>query len=232
MKVSRKVGRRKHSRSSSISRRRLRNKKSRSGYRKRHAKTQRGGARSRKYGDKRGKRFHRGGTYFRLPSFITKNQDMLRVGTFNFITTCDVEGAVEEENTYDVYYDKMSGKPPNIVLLRRGKDDTYDVIFNMNNEYSGWVDVDTGMTEPDLLNPKGPPIPIMRSVKRVNMGRYTNMMADPPVALEAKGQEIKIKNALLSFSDEYIPSGDSIMYNFPVCTLNEKSMKEIYNFIK
>ena len=61
MKVSRKVGRRKHSRSSSISRRRLRNKKSRRGYKKRYAKTQRGGARSRKYGDKRGKRFHRGG---------------------------------------------------------------------------------------------------------------------------------------------------------------------------
>ena len=61
MKVSRKLGRRKHSRSSFVSRRRLRNKKSRSGYKKRYAKTQRGGARSRKYGDKRGKRFHRGG---------------------------------------------------------------------------------------------------------------------------------------------------------------------------
>ena len=62
MKVSRKVARRSHrSRYSSVSRRRLRNKKSRSGYKKKHAKTQRGGARSRKYGHKRGKRFHRGG---------------------------------------------------------------------------------------------------------------------------------------------------------------------------
>ena len=62
MKVSRKVGRRSRS---SISRRRLRNKKSRSGYRKKH--TQRGGKRgrgqkrmrARTY--KRGRRFHRGG---------------------------------------------------------------------------------------------------------------------------------------------------------------------------
>ena len=46
MKVSRKVARRSHrSRYSSVSRRRLRNKKSRSGYKKKHAKTQRGGAR-------------------------------------------------------------------------------------------------------------------------------------------------------------------------------------------
>ena len=58
MKVSKKVGRRSRS---SISRRRLRNKKTKSGYKKKHAKTQRGGARSRKYGHKRGKRFHRGG---------------------------------------------------------------------------------------------------------------------------------------------------------------------------
>ena len=61
MKVSRKVGRRSRKHTSSVSRRRLRNKKSRSGYKKRHAKTQRGGTRSRKYGHKRGKRFHRGG---------------------------------------------------------------------------------------------------------------------------------------------------------------------------
>jgi hypothetical protein len=62
-RISRKVGRRSHS---SISRRRLRNKKSRSGYRKKH--TQRGGkhgkrSRGHKRGRtyKRGKRFHRGG---------------------------------------------------------------------------------------------------------------------------------------------------------------------------
>ena len=60
MKVSRKVGRRSHS---SISRRRLRNKKTKSGYRKKH--TQQGGRRGRGYKrartHKRGKRFHRGG---------------------------------------------------------------------------------------------------------------------------------------------------------------------------
>jgi hypothetical protein len=70
MKVSRKVWRRKHSRSSSISRRRLRNKKNnknKSGYRKKNAKTQKGGKRGRGYKrmrahtHKRGKRFHRGG---------------------------------------------------------------------------------------------------------------------------------------------------------------------------
>jgi len=62
MKVSRKLGRCSRS---SISRRRLRNKKSRSGYKKRYAKTQKGGKRGRGYKrartHKRGKRFHRGG---------------------------------------------------------------------------------------------------------------------------------------------------------------------------
>jgi hypothetical protein len=67
MKVSKKVGRRKHSRSSSISRRRLRSKKSykKNSYRKKNAKTQKGGKRGRGYKRartyKRGKRFHRGG---------------------------------------------------------------------------------------------------------------------------------------------------------------------------
>ena len=66
MKVSRKVGRRKRASSVSVSRRRLRNKKSKSGYRKKHAKTQRGGkrgkcTRTRSRGYKRGRRFHRGG---------------------------------------------------------------------------------------------------------------------------------------------------------------------------
>ena len=67
MKVSRKVARRKNSRSSFVSRKRFRNKKSRSGYRKKHTKTQKGGKRGRdqkRMGartHKRGKRFHRGG---------------------------------------------------------------------------------------------------------------------------------------------------------------------------
>ena len=65
MKVSRKVGRRSRC-SYSVSRRRLRNKKNKSGYRKKH--TQRGGkhgkrGRGHKHArtHKRGKRFHRGG---------------------------------------------------------------------------------------------------------------------------------------------------------------------------
>ena len=67
MKVTKKLGRRKHSHSSFISRRRLRNKKSRSCYRKKHAKTQKGGKRGRGqkrvhvHTHKRGRRFHRGG---------------------------------------------------------------------------------------------------------------------------------------------------------------------------
>ena len=69
MKVSRKVWRRKHSRSSSISRRRLRSKKSnkKNSYRKKNGKTQKGGKRGRSYKrmrvhtHKRLKRFHRGG---------------------------------------------------------------------------------------------------------------------------------------------------------------------------
>ena len=64
MKVSRKVGRRSHC-SYSVSRRRLRNKKTKSGYRKKH--THRGGkhgkrSRGHKHArtHKRGRRFHRG----------------------------------------------------------------------------------------------------------------------------------------------------------------------------
>ena len=68
MKVSRKVARRSRKHTSSVSRRRLRNNKNKSGYRKKHAKTQKGG----KYGKrgrsykrvhthKRGRRFHGGG---------------------------------------------------------------------------------------------------------------------------------------------------------------------------
>jgi len=76
MKVSRKVARRKHSRSSSISRRRLRNKKSRSGYKKKHAKTQKGGKRGRGqkrvhvHTRKRGRRFHRGGGDFNCNTLV------------------------------------------------------------------------------------------------------------------------------------------------------------------
>jgi hypothetical protein len=69
MKVSRKVGLRKRASSYSISRRRLRSKKSykKNSYRKKNAKTQKGGKRGRGYKrmrartHKRGKRFHRGG---------------------------------------------------------------------------------------------------------------------------------------------------------------------------
>jgi len=63
MKVSRKVGRRKHSDSSSISRRRLRSKKSykKNSYRKKNAKTQKGGKRGRGYKRMRVKMVHRGG---------------------------------------------------------------------------------------------------------------------------------------------------------------------------
>jgi len=74
MKVSRKVRRRKHSRSSSISRRRLRKKNSKSGYKKKHTQRRGGcyrskkvGVRSRKYKrartHKRVERFHRGGKF-------------------------------------------------------------------------------------------------------------------------------------------------------------------------
>jgi hypothetical protein len=64
MKVTKKVGRRSRKYTSSISRRRFRSKKNsknKSIYKKRYGKTHRGSARSRKYGHKRGKRFHRGG---------------------------------------------------------------------------------------------------------------------------------------------------------------------------
>jgi hypothetical protein len=68
-KVTKKLGRRKHSRNSSISCRRLRSKKSykKNSYRKKNAKSQKGGKRGRSYKcmrvhtHKRGKRFHRGG---------------------------------------------------------------------------------------------------------------------------------------------------------------------------
>ena len=74
MKVSRKVGRRSRS---SVSRRRLRNKKTKSGYKKKYAKTQKGGKRGHSYKrvrtHKRGRRFHRGG--FTCGSLTTKDYD-------------------------------------------------------------------------------------------------------------------------------------------------------------
>jgi hypothetical protein len=98
MKVSRKVGRRKHSRSSSISRRRLRNKKSRSGYKKRYGKTQRGGARSRKYGHKRGKRFHRGGVNeFNCDEF---NKTFKKIGTRAFNHTHDDDHSIYKNDQH------------------------------------------------------------------------------------------------------------------------------------
>jgi hypothetical protein len=80
MKVSRKVARRsRRSHHSSISRRRFRSKKSRSGYKKRYAKTQKGGKRGRgqkRMGartHKRGRRFHRGGEPIDCISFTQNN---------------------------------------------------------------------------------------------------------------------------------------------------------------
>jgi hypothetical protein len=80
MKVSWKVGRRSHS---SISRRRLRSKKSnknKSSYKKRYGKTHKGGKRGRFYKcartHKRGKRFHRGGEgEFKCPTTWTLDTD-------------------------------------------------------------------------------------------------------------------------------------------------------------
>ena len=83
MKVSRKVGRRSRS---SVSRRRFRNNKNKkSGYKKRYGKTQRRGARSRKYGHKRGKRFHRGGVGTSLGSILLeyKKNDGKLLTTFD-----------------------------------------------------------------------------------------------------------------------------------------------------
>jgi hypothetical protein len=116
MKVSRKVGRRKHSRSSSISRRRLRNKKSRSGYKKRYAKTQKGGKRGRSYKrvrtHKRGRRFHRGG--FDCDSLtLVNNQDVTSIfinngnGTTYYLTTPKInynkQGSIEEPSEFAMY---------------------------------------------------------------------------------------------------------------------------------
>ena len=126
MKVSRKVGRRsrKHASSVSVSRRRLRNKKSKSGYRKKHAKTQRGGkrgkctrTRSRGYRrtrtHKRGKRFHRGGRVIPL---------------------------IKQEGCY-LYYKTTSDQIPNwttnffIPELILNDDDTYTLKLRLNGEF-------------------------------------------------------------------------------------------------
>ena len=145
MKVSRKVGRRKHSRSSSISRRRFRNKKSRSGYKKRYAKTHKGGARSRKYGHKRGKRFHRGGVIGK----IEPPRGYEHVGNFTFCTrtitdirdtetkqVVNTEYGDAETYVFDVFYDITTGFPQDILLKRRtGNSDKYDEEFYMDNEF-------------------------------------------------------------------------------------------------
>jgi hypothetical protein len=95
MKVSRKVGRRSRS---SISRRRFKIKKNKkSSYKKRYGKTHKGGACSRKYGNKRGKRFHRGGKDNKFncdafnKTFTTQNSERLQGQgiTGDFIVTAN-----------------------------------------------------------------------------------------------------------------------------------------------
>ena len=76
MKVSKKVARRSRKHTSLVSRRRLRNNKNKSGYRKKNAKTQKGGKRGRGqkrvhvHTHKRGKRFHRGGADFNCDELV------------------------------------------------------------------------------------------------------------------------------------------------------------------
>ena len=169
MKVSRKVGRRSRS---SISRRRLRNKKSRSGYKKRYAKTQRGGARSRKYGDKRGKRFHRGGVI----GEIIPPPGYKHVGKFTFCTrtitdildpetkeVVDTEYGDEETYEFDVFSFINDGFPQDIWLKRRtGDGDKYDEEFVMtNNSY------DTARY-PTIVTENTPPRPLIVSVQKTN----------------------------------------------------------------
>jgi hypothetical protein len=116
MKVSRKVARRSHrSRYSSVSRRRLRNKKSRSGYRKKNAKTQQGGARSRKYSHKRGKRFHRGGVIINeyklngvLLEYKKKNDNIFTTSDTKMFKPVFYENS--EEDHHQLKLTRCSGK--------------------------------------------------------------------------------------------------------------------------
>ena len=135
MKVSRKVGRRSHS---SVSRRRLRNKKTKSGSKKRYTHTQRRGVRSRRY--KRGRRFHVGGVDRILPKFITDNPKLYK----------KLEGSFEIEydgNTrvFDVVIntDSQSEPRPDLMLYQHdGKNnDRYNKVFYMNNEHPNRYDI-------------------------------------------------------------------------------------------
>ena len=118
MKVSRKLGRRKHSHSSFISRRRLRNKKSRSCYRKKH--TQQGG----KYGKrgrghkrvrtyKHGRRFHRGGAGEEWKKKEWKDKvegdPFTRIASGLLVYQKDITGSVTSQTkSFDVTLQKTS----------------------------------------------------------------------------------------------------------------------------
>ena len=120
MKVSRKVARRSRKHTSSISRRRFRNNKNKkSGYKKRYAKTQKGGKRGRGHKrmgartHKRGKRFHRGGengfdncgSITLIPLYKDRNRSLIPPNDDNkkmrrYFTT----------NTPTIYYTKVGSK--------------------------------------------------------------------------------------------------------------------------
>jgi hypothetical protein len=104
MKVSRKVGRRSRS---SVSRRRLRNKKTKSGYKKKYAKTQKGGKRGRSYKrvrtHKRGRRFHRGG--FGCDSLTTKDYGDRRIYYGDTWITYNKKGFPEFSLLFEVCFE-------------------------------------------------------------------------------------------------------------------------------
>ena len=190
MKVSRKVGRRSRS---SVSRRRLRNKSRKNTqkkkpfsniYKKLHKR----------------RRVHVGGQP-KLPSFITSDQHMHFLGTFNFFT---IERNpildVEQQNTYDVYYSSYTGFPADIVLLRHGNSNKYDKVFYMNNNFeSGW--------------------------RIRNRARYPEIVSSDSLPSELITQGYNIEYSYIGKNDSI--STDNKEYTFPVNPVNQDSFRKL-----
>lgn len=164
MKLSRKVGRRSRKHTSSISRRRLRNKKTKSGYKKKYAKTQKGGKRGRSYKrvrvrtHKRGRRFHRGG-FDCGDSLNTINYGDRRMYYGNTpLITYNKKGFTEDSSIFEVcfeikFMEKTKEVRITIIFTKKSthgqpESESPTFVFTLECKYSDVIRFLGGMLEP------------------------------------------------------------------------------------
>jgi hypothetical protein len=200
MKFSRKVGRRSRF---SVSRRRLRNKKSRSGYRKKH--TQRGGKQGRGHKrmrartHKRGKRFHRGG------DVITTGQGIENA----FMEYSDnYESKIIDKETRSF----CVGKKNNVVMFKVKKEGTFSTTepqkFYCVLKYTIKKDGDDYNVRSFLLLTRFDNSGIVFSVDG-DSKMHSSTLPDSAINQEILAEKLKSKNFL-----EKMKSMKNILYDF------------------